>query len=119
PSLSPPEFRAGASPNPDPPVRRRALELCEEGVGVAKQLGAPTVNLWPGQDGWDFPLQCDYREHWRLSREGVQAVAAMDDGIRVAIEYKAKEPRVHMSYANAARTLVGITQMGRDDVGIV
>jgi xylose isomerase len=113
------EFRAGAFTNPDPAVRRRALELCEEGVGVAKELGAPTVKLWPGQDGWDFPLQCDYRELWRLSLEGVAAVAAMDDDIRVAIEYKAKEPRVHIFYANAARTLVGITQMARDDIGIV
>jgi sugar phosphate isomerase/epimerase len=113
------EFRAGAFTNPDPAVRRRALELCEEAVDVAKQLGAPTVKLWPGQDGWDFPLQCDYREIWRLSLEGVKAVAAMDDGIRVAIEYKAKEPRVHISYANAARTLLGIAQMGRDDIGVV
>jgi xylose isomerase len=113
------EFRAGAFTNPDPAVRRRALALCEEAVDVAKQLGARTVKLWPGQDGYDFPLQCDYREVWRLSLEGVKAVAAMDDDVRVAIEYKAKEPRVHISYANAARTLVGIAQMARDDIGIV
>jgi xylose isomerase len=113
------EFRAGAFTNPDPAVRRRALALCEEAVDVAKQLGARTLKLWPGQDGYDFPLQCDYREVWRLSLEGVKAVAAMDDDVRVAIEYKAKEPRVHISYANAARTLVGIAQMARDDIGIV
>src|SRR3954463_4997867 len=82
------EFRAGAFTNPDPAVRRRALALCEEGVDVAKQLGAPTVKLWPGQDGYDFPLQADYREVWRLAVEGVSTVAAMDDEIRVAIEYK-------------------------------
>jgi xylose isomerase len=113
------EFRSGAFTNPDPAVRRRALALCEEAVGVAKQLRAPTVKLWPGQDGYDFPLQCDYREVWRRSLDGVKAVAAMDDDIRVAIEYKAKEPRVHISYGNAARTLVGIAQMARDDIGIV
>ena len=113
------EFRAGAFTNPDPGVRRRALELCEEAVGVAKALGAPTVKLWPGQDGYDFPLQADYREVWRLSLEGVKAVAAMDDEIRVAIEYKAKEPRVHISWSSAARTLVGIAQMARDDIGVV
>ena len=50
---------------------RQALELCEEAVDVAKQLGAPTVKLWPGQDGFDFPLQVDYREVWRLALEGV------------------------------------------------
>jgi xylose isomerase len=113
------EFRSGAFTNPDPAVRRRALELCEDAVDVAKQLGAPTVKLWPGQDGFDFPLQCDYREVWRLALEGVRTVAAMDDDIRVAIEYKTKEPRIHISFSTAARTLVGIAQMAREDIGIV
>src|SRR3954465_166289 len=78
------DFRAGAFTNPDPAVRRRALELCEEAVEVAKQLGAPTVKLWPGQDGFDLPMQVDYREIWKLALDGVSAVAAMDDDIRVA-----------------------------------
>jgi xylose isomerase len=113
------DFRAGAFTNPDPAVRRQALALCEEAVGVAKELGAPTVKLWPGQDGYDFPLQADYREVWRRSVEGVATVAAMDDDIRVAIEYKAKEPRVHISFSTAARTLLGIAQSGREDIGVV
>jgi len=113
------EFTSGAFTNPDPAVRRRALEICEEGVDTARRLGAPTVKLWPGQDGFDYPFQADYRELWRLELEGVRAVADMDPDIRVAIEYKTKEPRIHISLATAARTLVGIQQLGRDDVGIV
>ena len=77
------------------------------------------MKLWPGQDGFDLPLQVDYREVWRLALDGVSTVAAMDDDIRVAIEYKTKEPRMHMSWSTAARTLVGITQMAREDIGIV
>src|SRR3954471_5503360 len=113
------DFTRGAFTNPDPAVRRRALELCEQGVDVAKQLGAPTVKLWPGQDGYDFPLQCDYREVWRLALEGVKTVAGSDAHVRVAIEYKVKEPRIHISFSTAARTLVGIQQMAREDIGIV
>jgi xylose isomerase len=113
------EFTGGAFTNPDPAVRRRAIEQCEAGVDVARQLGADTVKLWPGQDGFDYPFQADYRELWRLELEGVRTVAEMDSGIRVAIEYKTKEPRTHISLATAARTLVGIQSLGRDDVGIV
>src|SRR3954453_4863204 len=65
------DFRAGAFTNPDPAVRKRALELCEQGVAVAKQLGAPTVKLGPGQDGFDLPMQVDYREIWKLALDGV------------------------------------------------
>ena len=113
------EFVQGAFTNPDPAVRRRALELCEEGVDAARRLGAPTVKLWPGQDGFDYPFQADYRELWRLALDGVRTVAEMDEDVRVAIEYKAKEPRTHLSWSTAARTLLGIAQTGRDDVGIV
>ena len=111
--------RRARSPTPIRRVRRRALELCEEAVDVARRLGAPTVKLWPGQDGFDFPFQADYRELWRLALDGVRTVAEMDDDIRVAIEYKTKEPRTHMSWSTAARTLVGIQQIGREDIGIV
>lgn len=113
------EFVRGALTNPDPAVRKRALQVAEEAVDVARRLGAPTVKLWPGQDGFDYPFQADYRELWKLAVDGVRTVAEMDAGVRVAIEYKAKEPRTHLSWSTAARTLVGIAQTGRDDVGIV
>jgi xylose isomerase len=113
------EFVRGAFTNPDPDVRRRALAICEEAVDAARRLGAPTVKLWPGQDGFDYPFQADYRELWKLAVDGVRTVAAMDENVRVAIEYKAKEPRTHLSWSTAARTLLGIAQTGRDDVGIV
>jgi xylose isomerase len=113
------EFVRGAFTNPDPAVRRRALDVCEEAVGVARELGAPTVKLWPGQDGFDYPFQADYGELWQLELDGVRAVAEMDPDIRVAIEYKFKEPRTHIVFSTAARTLLGIETIGRDDIGIV
>ena len=113
------EFTAGAFTNPDPAVRRRALEICEAGVDAARRLGSGTVKLWPGQDGYDYPFQADYRELWRLELEGVRAVADMAADVRVAIEYKTKEPRTHISLSTAARTLVGILSLDRDDIGIV
>jgi xylose isomerase len=113
------EFVGGAFTNPDPAVRRRALAVCEEAVDVARRLGSDTVKLWPGQDGFDYPFQADYRELWQLELDGVRAVAEMDEQVRVAIEYKAKEPRTHMSFSTAARTLLGLERIGRDDIGIV
>jgi xylose isomerase len=113
------EFTAGAFTNPDPAVRRRAQEICEAGVDAARRLGSGTVKLWPGQDGYDYPFQADYRQLWRLELEGVRAVADMDADVRVAIEYKTKEPRTHISLSTAARTLVGILSLDRDDVGVV
>ncbi len=46
-------------------------------------------------------------------------MAEVDPGMQFAIEYKLKEPRVHMFFSTAARTLLAIEEMGVDNVGIV
>ena len=46
-------------------------------------------------------------------------MAESDPGMQFAIEYKLKEPRVHMFFGTAARTLLAIEDMGVDNVGIV
>jgi xylose isomerase len=112
-------FCKGAFTNPDPGVRREAIELCKEAIGIARELGADYVKFWPGQDGYDYPFQADYLRLWDLSVEGIREVASSAPETRFAIEYKFKEPRTHMTFSTAARTLLAIEDMGVDNVGIV
>lgn len=113
------EFRLGSFTNPDPKLRKKAIELGKKAIEVARELGATYVKFWPGQDGFDYPFQADYQQLWDYSVEGVRAVAASDPKMQFAIEYKLKEPRVHMFFGNAARTLLAIQDMGVDNVGLV
>ena len=46
--------------NPDPAVRRAVIERGYQAIEAAKILGADYVKFWPGQDGFDYPLQADY-----------------------------------------------------------
>src|SRR5207253_10588234 len=113
------EFHLGSFTNRDPAVRRKAVELGRQAIEVAHQLDARYVKFWPGQDGFDYPFQVDYRRLWDYSIEGVRAVAQTDPGMQFAIEYKEKEPRTHMFFNSAARTLLAIEEMGVENVGIV
>jgi xylose isomerase len=113
------EFQLGSFTNPDPAVRRKAVDLGKQAIDVAHQLDAKYVKFWPGQDGFDYPFQVDYRRLWDDSVEGVRAVAQSDPSTQFAIEYKAKEPRTHMFFGSAARTLLAIEDMGVPNVGIV
>jgi xylose isomerase len=113
------EFQLGSFTNPDPEVRRKAVDLGKQAIEVAHQLDAKYVKFWPGQDGFDYPFQVDYRQLWDYSIEGVRAVAQTDHGMQFAIEYKEKEPRTHMFFSSAARTLLAIEDMGVENVGIV
>jgi xylose isomerase len=113
------EFQMGSFTNPDPALRRKSVDLGKKAIEIARQLDARYVKFWPGQDGFDYPFQADYARIWDYSVEGVRAVAQSDPGMQFAIEYKAKEPRVHMFFGSAARTLLAIEDMGVDNVGIL
>ncbi len=113
------EFQMGSFTNPDPALRRKAIDLSKQAIEVAHQLDAQYVKFWPGQDGFDYPFQTDYKRLWDHSVEGIRAVAQSDPGMQFAIEYKAKEPRSHMFFSSAARTLLAIEDMGVENVGIV
>lgn len=113
------EFRGGAFTNPDPKIRQRALDLIAEATEVGYELGVDYVKIWPGQDGFDYPLQADPRRLWELSVEGMQKVAGPHPELPFAIEYKPKEPRTHMFFSDAARTLLAIEDIGLPNVGVL
>ncbi len=113
------EFRAGALTNPDAKVRRRALDLIVEATEVGYELGVDYMKIWPGQDGFDYPLQADPRRLWELSVEGMQKVAGPHPELPFAIEYKPREPRTHMFFSDAARTLLAIEDIGLPNVGVL
>jgi xylose isomerase len=113
------EFCRGAFTNPDPAVRARAIELVGEAVGVARELGADYVKLWPGQDGHDYPFQVDHGQIWSYATDGLRSLAQAYPETKFAIEYKPREPRVSMFFSSAAKTLLAIEDMGVDNVGIL
>lgn len=112
-------FAKGSFTNPDPGVRRLAHDLITEAAGVVRHFGADYVKLWPGQDGWDYPFQIDHGSLWKLSIDGVGELAQENPDLRFVIEYKPREPRVHMSFDSVARTLLGIERIGLPNVGIL
>lgn len=113
------EFSKGAFTNPDPGVRRRAHELITDACDAVRFFNADYVKLWPGQDGWDYPFQVDHGALWKNSLDGVGQLASENPDLKFVIEYKPREPRVHMSFDSLARTLLGIEKIGLPNVGIL
>jgi xylose isomerase len=113
------QFRLGAFTNPDAAVRQQAIDLCRRGIEIARRLDARYLKFWPGQDGHDYPFQADHARLWDLELEGVRQVVATDPALQFAIEYKLKEPRLHMTFSTAARTLLAIDEIGAPNLGIV
>ena len=110
----------GSYSAPDAAVRRKAVQYTKEMVDIAVEVGCDLLSIWPGQDGYDYPLAADYREErgWLLENLSICAAYAQEKGIRIALEYKVKEPRTHSYLARAADTLLVVKEINRPNVGI-
>ena len=101
-----------------PETRRQALEECRSVSRIARQIGCPLINLWLGQDGYDYPLTADFAGQRATLTEGIAVLAGEFPDLRYALEYKPKEPRNFSFQARAADTLLMAQATGRENVGV-
>lgn len=111
------KWKLGTLSSTDPGVRRDAIEMSRRGLEIARDMKAWDVLLWPGQDGFDYPFQADYDECWKLLIDGIGDVASHAPDVRVAIEYKPKEPRAHCFIRNAGILLWLLKTVDLPNVG--
>ncbi|MDD3904446.1 MAG: sugar phosphate isomerase/epimerase family protein [Sphaerochaeta sp.] len=102
----------------DPEIRKQALDYTFECVEMARKLGCKTLNIWPGQDGYDYILQSNLITERRYLMENIQKVAASAPDIQFSLEYKPKEPRNFSFMARASDTLLLAKETGLPNVGV-
>ena len=108
----------GAYSSKDGAVRRQAIDDTRRTCDMARELDCETINLWPGQDGYDYLLTADYELEREWEREAVSELAIQYPGLAFALEYKPKEPRTHSYLARMADTLLLAQETGQDNVGV-
>ncbi|MHB9109571.1 MAG: sugar phosphate isomerase/epimerase family protein [Armatimonadota bacterium] len=107
----------GSLAAPDAQTRRAGIDEVKKVMDWAAELGCPYVDVWPGQDGFDYPFQADYPEAWKWLREGLVECAAHNKQVRVLVEYKPREPRNRCFVDSAAKVLLLL--QGLDDIGVL
>lgn len=99
-------------------IRQQALEEIRAVSRMAREIDCPLINLWLGQDGYDYPLTADYRGQRKVLMENIRTLAGEFPDLRFALEYKPKEPRTHSFQARAADTLLTALQTECPNVGV-
>ena len=107
----------GSLAAPDAATRQAGVDEVRKVMDWAGELGCRYVDVWPGQDGYDYSFQADYIEAWKWLREGLALCADHNPKVRVLVEYKLKEPRTHC-FVNSAAKVVLLLQ-GLDQVGVL
>ncbi len=111
-------WKMGAFTNKDAGVRREAVALTKSMIDIAADIGCDLISLWPGQDGYDYPFQGDFIKERTWFEEGVAACCEYNREMRIAIEYKPKEPRNRSYPSNVFSTLLMIREIGMDNCGV-
>ncbi len=107
----------GSLAAPDAGTRQAAVDETKKVMDWAAELGCPYIDVWPGQDGYDYSFQADYSAAWDWLREGLETCADHNPDVRLLVEYKLKEPRTHCFVNSAAKVLLLVQEM--DNVGVL
>ena len=113
-----PKWINGSLTSKDEKLRKEAIALGQRAMDVAKEIGCKTVSLWLGQDGYDYVFQADYRKAWDWLVEGVREIASHRSDIRLALEYKIKEPRARIFVGTVGKALLIAEEVDLKNVGL-
>ena len=86
------EYKYGSLGNPDPAIRRMAIDHIVESAAIAYALGSRDVSPWFA-DGSNYPGTQNIRARIRFFEEGLKEIHdSLRPGQRLLIEYKPFEP---------------------------
>lgn len=111
-------FSKGSFSSSDAAIRRCAVDHVRAMCEAAVALGCQLINLWPGQDGYDYLLSADYENERAWLCESVVELADLYPDLKFSLEYKPKEPRTHSYLARMADTLLLAMETGAPNVGV-
>lgn len=113
-----PGFKLGAFTNPDPKVRRAAIDITLRGIDALAQMGGRLMTLWMGQDGFDYSFQGNYSKLWDDTIDALAIVADHNKDVDIALEYKPNEPRSYALMPDIGANLLALGELNRPNTGI-
>lgn len=112
-----PQWKYGAISAPDPKVRALAVETAKKSIDIGRALGCSKMDLWPGEDGWDYLFQVNYGQMWDTTADSIRQIAEYDPTYKIGIEYKISEPRMSQYISTAAKAALLGAELGLPNVG--
>ncbi len=107
----------GSLAAPEAKTRREAVDEIKKVLDWSAALACPYINVWPGQDGYDYSFQADFIETWKWLRDGLAECAEHALNVQILVEYKPKEPRKHCFVDHVGTVLLLLQDL--DTVGVL
>ena len=86
------EYKYGSFGNPDPAVRKRAVQHTKESIEIARRLASRDISMWFA-DGSNYPGTANIRQRKHCFEELLRDThKELSPGMRLLVEYKPFEP---------------------------
>lgn len=114
-----PQLKLGSIANPNPDLRKLAMDILVKSLDIAKRLSVDSVSFWPGQDGWDYSFEVNYGKLLSVFTEGLKKLAeeVANRGFVLAIEAKLKEPKEGNMVLPTTHVAIAIAKKINDELG--
>lgn len=113
------EWKDGSLASRDASVRKKIIKTIKESMDFCNDFNGDDILLWLAHDGYDYAFEDDYRVRWDYIIDGLREVSSYRKDVRVTIEYKAKEPRIHQYVSNAGKSLLICEEINNPNLGVV
>ena len=111
-------FRYGSFSSPEARVRKEAIEMLKFSMDAAAILGSGMVTTAPLSDGFDYPFEFDYIRAFEDAADAIREAAGHRSDVKISLEYKLSEPRVHCLLSNAGKTASFCENVNMPNVGV-
>lgn len=112
------KFRYGSFSSVEKAVREESVRYLKKAMDAAAELGCGIVTTALLNDGQDYPFEIDQYDAFNRALEGIQECAEYRKDVRISLEYKLAEPRIHCLFNNAGKMACFAWMTGCENVGV-
>jgi xylose isomerase len=112
-------WKNGSLASRDPAVRKEAVRVIKESIDFCHTANGADILLWFAHDGYDYTFEDDYPTRWCYLLEGIDEVTSHRRDVKVTVEYKTKEPRIHQYISDVGKSLLICEKIKRPNLGVV
>jgi len=114
-----PERGNGCLMNRNPGIRRHLIDLFKQSVDLAAEFPGADILVWLSNDGYDYPFKDDYARRWDMLMDALSELCEYLSDVKISLEYKPKEPRIHQYVANYGISLFMCEKLKYPNLGVV
>ncbi|MDD3339209.1 MAG: sugar phosphate isomerase/epimerase [Lachnospiraceae bacterium] len=111
------KFLNGNFTNPNPDIRKEAIQYCKDAADTCRELGGSVLTVWLENDGFDYSFQMNYAKMWKRMIDAFREVADYAPDMKISIEYKPFEERNFALLDSAGMVMYMLDEIDRENVG--